>query len=124
MGTFHVTIEVADLAGAQWVAVDALVDSGASDTKVPRPILERLAIRPQERWPFRTADERQVEYEVGAALIRVDGRVAPSSVVFGEEGSLPLLGASTLEELRLGIDLVAQRLIPVPGLVMPLRARS
>ena len=124
MGTFHVTIEVADLAASRWVTVDAHVDSGASHTKVPRPILESLAIRPQERWPFRTADERQVEYEIGAALIRVDGRVAPSSVVFGEQGSLPLLGASTLETLHLGIDLVGQRLIPVPGLLMPLRARS
>jgi clan AA aspartic protease len=121
MGMFEVRMEVGDLPTTQWIELDALVDSGASDTRVPRSILERLGIRPQERWPFRMADERQVEYDVGVAFVRIEGRAAPSTVVFGEEGSSPLLGATTLEMLRLGIDLVGQRLIPVPGVFMELR---
>ncbi len=36
-------------------------------------------------------------------------------VLFGDEGSLPLLGAYTLEGFGLAADPVGKRLIPVPG---------
>lgn len=95
-----------------------MVDSGASDTRVPRPVLARLGVRPEERWPFRIADGSQVEYEIGQALIRIDGRARYGVVVFGEEGSDPLLGATTLELFGLGVDPVGRRLIPVPRVLM------
>ena len=47
MGTFSVTIQVEDLQGEQFESVEALVDTGASDTVVPRPILERLGVAVQ-----------------------------------------------------------------------------
>ena len=50
--------------------------------------------------------------------MRVDGRAVIRIVVFGDEGTEPLLGADTLEGLRLGVDPVGLRLIPVPGLMM------
>jgi len=38
-------------------------------------------------------------------------------VVFGEDGGPLLLGAVTLEEFGLGVDPVARKLVPVPGLL-------
>jgi hypothetical protein len=41
-------------------------------------------------------------------------------VVFADPGSPALLGAYALEGLRLSPDPVRRRLVPVPGLIMPL----
>ncbi len=45
--------------------------------------------------------------------IRLDGKECVSPVVFWDEGSVPLLGAVTLEILGLAIDPVHGRLVPV-----------
>ena len=46
MGTFSVTIQVGDLAGQNFVDQEALVDTGSSDTVLPRDLLEGLGITP------------------------------------------------------------------------------
>ncbi|MBI4236435.1 MAG: retroviral-like aspartic protease family protein [Chloroflexi bacterium] len=120
MGTFHVTVQIGDPRGTRFETVEALVDTGASHTRVPRSTLERLGVRPEERWPFRLADDREAEYDVAETQVHIDGRTRSSIVVFGEEGSEALLGAHTLEGFRLGVDPVGRRLIPVPGLLMSL----
>jgi clan AA aspartic protease len=117
MGTFQVTIEIGDPQGARFVPISALVDSGASHTVVPRSVLERLGLKPEERWPFQLADGRQAEYDVAQTQVRINGRSRFTIVVFGDEG-VSLLGAATLEVFRLGIDPVGRRLVPVPGLLM------
>lgn len=118
MGTFHVTIGVGDFQGQRWEAIEALVDTEASHTVLPSSLLHSLGVIPHDRWPFRLADERIVERDVGRTWLRVEGRAEIRIVVFGPEDAQPLLGAETLEGLRLGVDPVGQRLIPVPGLLM------
>ena len=49
MGPFRVNIQIGDLQGQQFESAEALVDAGASDTVIPRPILERL------EWQYRAA---------------------------------------------------------------------
>ncbi|HHT9131935.1 MAG TPA: aspartyl protease family protein, partial [Candidatus Tripitaka californicus] len=51
MGTFHVNIAVSDPLGKQWESVNALVDTGATYTWVPRSLLERLGVIPASRFP-------------------------------------------------------------------------
>lgn len=120
MGTFRVTIEIGDPTGSRYREMSALVDTGASYTALPGSLLQELGVVPLERWPFRLADRRQIERDVGETRVRLDGRVRTTIVVFGDEGTDPLLGVVTLEEFRLGVDPVGQRLIPVPGLLMTL----
>ena len=120
MGTFHVAIELGSLDGSRWEFVEALVDTGASHSIFPASLLRQLGIEPTERWPFRLADERQREFDVGAAQVRLFGRQAFTRVVFGDENMQALLGAVALEELGLGVDPVGRTLIPVPGLLMTL----
>ena len=63
------------------------------------------------------ADERVVEYEVGEARLRLDGRERTTLIVFGPDDAAPLLGATSLELFNLGVDPVGQSLVPVPGLL-------
>ena len=118
MGTFHYTIEIGAPDGSIYERIDALVDTGASHTVMPASLLARLGVSSVERWPFRLTDERLVEMDIGQTQVRVDGRGVTTIVVFGDEGTEPLLGAYTLEGLRLGVDPVSRQLIPVPGLLM------
>lgn len=118
MGTFRVQIEIGDAAGARWETVDALVDTGATYTTVPASLLERLGVTPHARDVFELADGRRVEHDIGRGWVRVSGRAEVTLVVFGEPGAAPLLGAYTLEGLRLAADPINRRLVPVPVLLM------
>ncbi len=120
MGAFRVPIEIANVQGQRFEAVQALVDTGATYTLVPRAVLQGLGVVPEERWPFTLADGRTVEYDVAQIQVRLDGRRRYTVVVFGDDGAQCLLGVVTLEELRLGVDPVNRRLIPVPGVLMAL----
>lgn len=121
MGTFRVPVEIADPEGLRWETVEALVDTGASYTLIPRPLLERLGVPARFRRPFVLADGRQVECEMAETRVRLDGQTRTTLVVFGEEGAVPLLGAYTLEGFGLAPDPVSRRLISVPGLLMQAR---
>lgn len=117
MVTFSVMVQVGDLAGRQFIEVETLVDTGASDTMLPESILAQLGIEPITLRSFRLADKRLVEYPVGQARVRLDGDEFIVLVVFAPEGTMPLLGATTLETFSLGVDPNGQRLIPVAGVL-------
>lgn len=115
MGIFRHRIEIAATAEGPFETMDALVDSGATYTLVPASLLRRLGVDVVDRQTFIIADGRQIQRDVGEAIIRIDGRARSSVVIFGDESSDPLLGAVTLEEFGLGIDPIGKRLMPVPG---------
>ena len=117
MGTFTVSLQVGDLEGRQYVEVEALVDTGATHTMVPSQVLTQLGLEAVEQVSFQLADDRVVDYDVGEARIRIDGRERTTLVVFGPEETEPLLGATTLQLFNLAVDPVQERLIPVPGLL-------
>lgn len=117
MGTFSVPIQVGDMPGSQFVDMEALVDTGATYTSIPKDALRRLGIQVWDTYPFELADDRVVEYPVGYASIRLEQRAVIALVVFVEEGATPLLGATTLETARLAVDPVRQQLISVPALL-------
>jgi clan AA aspartic protease len=122
MGAFRVEFEILDASGDRSEHVEALVDTGATYTWIPRSQLERLGYHSEDDWEFVLADGREVVYGMGWIRIRFDGRVQPTPVIFGDDGSEPLLGVVTLEELRLGVDAVNRRLVPTPGLLKGFRA--
>jgi clan AA aspartic protease len=117
MGLFKQPIAIASTEDGPFETIEALVDTGASYTWLPRDILERLGVKPKSERPFLTADGRAIRRETGTIYVRIDGREHPTPCIFGDEGSLPLLGVVTLEELGFGVDPVNRRLIEVPGLL-------
>ena len=56
--------------------------------------------------------------DVGRTWLRVEGEEIFTQVLFNEEGTIPLLGALALEDAYLGVDPIAQTLVPVDGLMM------
>ncbi len=117
MGHFRVAVEVGNRAGERFQPIEALVDTGATYTWIPRDVLGGLGAVPEEEWPFVLADGREVRYPVAWVQIRIGERAQPTIVVFGEPGSEPILGVFALEGFRLAADPVNRRLISVPGLL-------
>jgi predicted aspartyl protease len=119
MGTFEVWMEVGGSETGSFERVEALVDTGATYTVLPGTLLRSLGVVPHTRAPFVVADGREIELDIGRAWIRLESRHELTLVVFGE---VALVGAFTLEALRLAPDPISQRLVPVPALLMRLAA--
>lgn len=120
MGTFRVAVEVGDPQGRRYERIDAVVDTGATYTSLPQPLLDALGVVPHARERFLLADGRRVDRDIGRTWIRIDDRTEMTLVVFADPGGPALLGAYALEGLRLAADPVGRRLLPVPGLLLRL----
>ncbi len=118
MGAFSVPVEVGNVDGTSYAFLDALSDTGASYLVVPRSILSAVGARVAERRKLTLADGREVEMDVGAVSLRLDGRSFPVLAVFGGDEAGTLLGAVALETFGLAADPVRGRLVPVSGLLM------
>ncbi len=118
MGLTFLEIEVGNPATPDVTEkVQALVDSGATYSVVPAPILAKLGIKPLAEQQFRLADGRRISRKKGIALFRYGDRVGGADVVFGEPGDSNLLGAFTLEALGLALDPLKRELFQLPMLL-------
>ena len=61
MGVFQVELEIGDPRGERYKTIEALVDTGASYTLLPTPLLEELGITPHAERTLRLADGRKVQ---------------------------------------------------------------
>jgi predicted aspartyl protease len=114
MGTFRTTILVESIErrGETRTIEDALVDTGSEYTWVPREVLVDLGVRPEKTQRFIVADGRQLERQVGIAIVHAAGAMAPDFVVFAEPGDMILLGAHSLEGLNVRVDAQRKQLVP------------
>jgi clan AA aspartic protease len=115
MGVFSVTAGIGDPAGNRFRDVEFTVDTGSSYTSLPASILLELGVRPHKKQRFVMADGRRVESDLGRTWIRINGEQEITIVIFAEERTEPLLGATTLQELGLAINPVDHKLVPVDG---------
>jgi predicted aspartyl protease len=61
-----------------------------------------------------------VKRSVGTAFFEIGDRKGAATVIFGEPGDAPLLGALTLESLGLMLDPLRRKLRPLPTLLLSL----
>jgi clan AA aspartic protease len=121
MGTFRYPVTLLSLDRTQRVTLEMLVDTGATYTWVPEPVLQQLGYQPTFRRRLRLANGQIIERSGCEAVVEIDGNALTTIVLFGDPASEPLLGAVTLEQFSLAPDPVAQRLIPIEALLMRLR---
>lgn len=114
IGTFRTTIliESAERRGDLRPVENALVDTGSEFTWAPRQVLEELGIRPEMTQRFVIADGRQLERQVGIAIVHAAGTKAPDYVTFAEPGDMIILGARSLEGMNLRVDALRKQLLP------------
>ena len=113
MGIFSQRITVSDLTGKNSVEIDAVVDTGAFYSVLPRYMLRELGVEPIDRVPFRLADNQPLEMEIGYIWITLGDRRRITTVAFGSDTGQLLLVAFTLEGLELAVDPRGRRLVPI-----------
>ncbi|MDP3767597.1 MAG: aspartyl protease family protein, partial [Dehalococcoidia bacterium] len=75
MGFVHVPVRLfAPGDGREPVEIEALVDTGAIFSLIPRPTLQELGVQPTGKRVFRTIEGRPIEREVSVVQIEVEGR--------------------------------------------------
>src|SRR5271170_5202553 len=105
MGLTHVTATVRKLAGGgKGFAAEFLVDTGAIDCLAPAKALRKAGIKPEGQNVHELADGRPVELEYGFARISLMGEETVTPIIFGPEGSEPILGVLALEGIGISVD--------------------
>ena len=109
MGLVYAVTEVTNIMGGEETySMPFLVDTGATDTIIPSDELERLGIKRENKRNYELADGTVVNYDVGYALLCVNGEKVVANVVFGKEKSEPLLGVTVLESAGFIVDPIRQ----------------
>ena len=118
MGFTYIKVRVYSVDLAKHEEAEVLVDSGALFTSIPRPILEKLGLKPVTRQRLKVYGGGIVERDVGGAAVEYGERRAIVPIVFGEPEDTPVLGATALESLGYQIDPVSKKLRPVELLMI------
>ena len=91
-----------------------LVDTGATDSLVPRQHLEAIGIRPEGQRTYLLGDGTEIRMDIAVARIELMGEIVGGSVLFGDERAEPLIGVTALESLGIEIDPLNQQLKKLP----------
>ena len=116
MGATHVTVTIPNPADPDraWEGL-FLVDTGATDSLVPRPHLEAIGLRPKGQRVYKLANGDELKMEITTADIEFMGEIVGGTVLFGEADTEPLLGVTALESVGIEVDPTNQRLKRLPA---------
>ena len=116
MGATHVTVRITNPADSDryWEGL-FLVDTGATDSLVPRPHLEAIGLEPKGRRVYQLADGSDLVLDVTTADIEFMGEIVGGTIIFGEADAEPLLGVTALESVGIEVDPLNQRLKRLPA---------
>ena len=116
MGATYVTAAIRNPADLEryWEGL-FLVDTGATDSLVPRSHLEAIGVTPDARRVYELADGTEVTLDIALARIEFMGEVTGGMVIFGDEGAEPLLGVTALESVGIEVGPMNQRFRRLPA---------
>ena len=83
---------------------DAIVDPGSTFASIPAPALIEMGIEPTRVARMRDADGRLRFYQLGRALVTIDGHEEVMPVLFGDAGGPSVIGFLALALLLLNVD--------------------
>jgi clan AA aspartic protease len=116
MGAIHVTVAIRNPALPEkvWEGL-FLVDTGATDSMVPRDALESIGLKPKSQRSYELADGSVLKMDITTADIEFMGEIVGGTIIFGEPGTEPLLGVTTLESVGIDVDSRNQTLKRLPA---------
>lgn len=113
MAITKISATITDLTGKRKITSEFLVDTGAAYTVLPKAMVDKLGLKSSRSQKFSLADGTVVQRHLSAAMVKIDGRESPSTVVLGEKDDSPLIGVITLEGMGLMIDPFKRKLRPM-----------
>ena len=116
MGATHVTVTIRNPAepDRSWEGL-FLVDTGATDSLVPRPHLEAIGLKPKGQRTYELADGQEIKVDITTADIQFMGEFVGGTIRFGDADAEPLLGATALASVGIEVDPTTQHLRRLPA---------
>jgi clan AA aspartic protease len=117
MGLTRVTTRIRPFSnGEQAYEAVFLVDSGATDSMVPPPALEKIGLKKEGKMAYELAGGEVREYPYGLARIEFMGETTAGHVIFGDPECEPLLGVTALESVGIIVDPTNKTLKRLPAI--------
>ncbi len=110
MGETYAELTLSGAAGVD--TLRCLVDTGATFTRIPAAVGERLGLEVVDEVQVELADGRVSTRRLAVADARLDGVRCPVLVTLADDERAPLIGKTTLANLGFKVDPVAERLEP------------
>jgi len=116
VGPVHVNVTIRNPAAPEraWEGL-FLVDTGATDTLVPRQHLEAIGIEPMGQRVYELADGSQIRLKTTIGVIEFMEEVSGGLIVFGDADAEPLLGLTAMESAGVEVDPRNGRLKKLPA---------
>ena len=114
MGRTHVDIIIHSESSS--AVVNALADTAATFTKVPRLVFDELGLEAAHEVEVEIDDGRTTRRQLALAEVEIDGVRRPVLVSAGGDREQPLVGYTTLETLGFKVNTIAHRLEPIPAI--------
>ena len=117
MGLIHVTVSLkASQKAKKKYEADFLVDTGATDCLAPASQLEKAGIVRRGKMTYELANGEMVEYYYGIAEIEFMGELTSGRIIFGPDGTEPILGVTALESVGIAVDPANKTLKRLPAI--------
>ena len=117
MGAIHVTTTIRNPKSYGTVfEADFLVGTGSTDSMAPASELRKIGIEPGGKMSYELADGSVHEYEFGLGEIEFLGNLTWGRVIFGPDGTEPILGVTVLESAGIVIDPANRTLRRLPAI--------
>ena len=119
MGAIYVDATIRNPADPQrsWTG-KFLVDTSAFDSLVPRSHLEAIGLKPRGRREYVLADGKPTAFDITTAEIEFEGEVVGGTIVYGDEGTEPLLGTTALDSGGFEVDPCNEELKRLPAVLL------
>ena len=116
MGATHVTVTIRNPAepDKSWEGL-FLVDTGATDSLVPKQRLEAIGLKPKSRRVHELADSSEIVMDITTGDIEFMGEVVGGTILFGAPDAEPLLGVTAMESVGIEVDPLNQKLTRRPA---------
>ncbi len=112
MGHVNVEVKITNPENGKFVEEMALVDTGATNTILPRELAEQLQLKTTSKRKVRTANG-YVDVENSVAEIGICSEKTTITVGIARSATIknPVIGVTTLEVLELAVDPASRRLV-------------
>lgn len=104
MGLTRIAAKLRSYTSNDTVNLTFLVDTGAMDSMAPASMLRQMGIQPNGKRTYELASGELLDYEYGPAEVAFMDEVANIDIVFGPDGTEPILGVIALEAAGFVVD--------------------
>ena len=110
MGLTHVAVSLFNSDSKDVYDADFLVDTGTTDTMAPGSELRKIGIEPVGKDVYELANGEPAEFEYGIAKLSFMNEIIGTRILFGPDGSEPILGVLALQAAGFIVDPKNERL--------------